>query len=54
MQGGKRRNQRGGFDPAIMGPFTNMAARVLPLAVAATAYKTYRSYKNSRKSKKRK
>ena len=47
-------NQQGGFSPAVMGPFANMAGRVLPIAVAATAYKTYQTYKNSKKSRKSK
>ena len=46
--------QQGGFSPAVMGPFANMAGKVLPFAVAATAYKTYQSYKNSKKSRKSK
>jgi len=47
-------NQQGGFSPAVMGPFANMAGKVLPFAVAATAYKTYQTYKNSKKSGKSK
>jgi hypothetical protein len=47
-------NQQGGFGAAIMGPFANTAARILPFAVAATGYKTYQSYKNSKKSRKSK
>jgi hypothetical protein len=46
--------QQGGFSPAVMGPFANMAGKVLPFAVAATAYKTYQTYKNSNKSRKSK
>ena len=45
--------QQGGFSPAIMGTFADTAARILPFAVAATAYKTYKSYINSRKHSKR-
>jgi len=43
--------QQGGFGAAIMGPFANTAAHILPFAVAATGYKTYQSYKNSKNSK---
>jgi len=46
--------QQGGFYPSVMGSFVNTASRVLPLTVAAAAYKTYKSYKGSRKARKSK
>ena len=41
--------QRGGFSPSLMGPFSETAARMLPLAVAAVGYKTYKAYTDSAK-----